>query len=221
MAAAREQVGLDQPPAADDLGHGNLLEIVEENEVGAVARRHDAAVGQPERGRGAERSRPVDRERRRAGADRDPHRGVDVALFHDFQRIAVVGAERDPRPGQVGEQRGERRDVLGDRALAHQDEHALGQLFAGLIELGALVVGADAGGQIAVERQAAQQGGMAVDVPPGEGRELREQGRIARDHARVVHDLGETKGGRIARERHQVVDLEPGARGLEFGRGNA
>ncbi len=145
-----------------------------------------------------------------------------MALLDDLQRIAVVGAEGDPRPGQIGEQRRQCRDVLGDRALAHQDEHALGQLLAGLLELGALVVGADAGGQIGVERQAAQQGGMAVDVPPGEGRELGQQGRIAcaSTPGKFMTSASPRAAGWLA-QRQQVGDLEPGARGLELGRRHA
>ena len=107
MRAAGEQLGLDETAAADHLRHGDPLKVVEQHEIGTVARGDDPTVAQAERHGGTERGRPVDGDRRRAGRDRDPDRGVDVAFLDDLQRVAVVGAEGDPGPGEVGQQRRE------------------------------------------------------------------------------------------------------------------
>ena len=68
-----------------------------------------------------------------------------MAFLGDVERIAVVGAERDERRMALGDDRRQRVQVLRDRALAHQDLHALGELLQRLGHVGHLVVGADAG----------------------------------------------------------------------------
>ena len=80
------------------------------------------------------------------------------------------------------------------------------------------MVGADAGGEIAVEGHSAQQRGMAVDVPTGERVELRQEARILGQHARKVHHLGQPEGRGMGAQRQQVGQLQPGAGGLQLGR---
>ena len=78
----------------------------------------------------------------------------------------------------------ERMQVLAHRALADQHRHALGELLAALGQVRHLVVGADAGAEIAVQPVAAEQRAVAVDRPGLKGGELGEAGRIAREQSR-------------------------------------
>ena len=118
---------------------------------------------QPEDARGRNAGGAIGGERRRAERDRGADDEIEVAFLGDVERIAVVGAEGDVRRIALGDDRRQRVQVLGHRAFAHQDLHALGQLLQRLRQVGGLVVGADAGGEIAVEVEAAEQRRVAVD----------------------------------------------------------
>ena len=87
----------------------------------------------------------------------------------------------------------ERVQVLAHRSLANEDLHALGELLPRLGQVGDLVVGADAGAQIAVEGEAAQERTVPVDRPGLERRELGEARRVARQNAGKVHEFGEAQ----------------------------
>ena len=82
---------------------------------------------------------------------------------------------------------------------------------------GRLVVGADAGREVAVEVASAQQRRMAVDVAIGEALELRDAARIGGKHPGDVHELGEPKDLRVIAIAQKVGGLDPRARGLELG----
>ena len=77
------------------------------------------------------------------------------------------------------------------------------------------MVGANAGSEIAVQRHAAQQGCMTIDVPALERGKLCEQARIPSQHARVIHDLRQTMRLRMRTQRQQVGDLERRTRRLK------
>ncbi len=100
-----------------------------------------------------------------------------MALLGDVERIAVVGAEREIRRQALGDDRHQGVQVLGDRAFADEDMHALADLFQRFVGGGAFVVGADAGGEIAVEVVAREQRRVAVDMAALEGVELGEADR--------------------------------------------
>ena len=87
----------------------------------------------------------------------------------------------------------ERVQVLADRALANQHRHALRELLVGLGQVRHLVVGADAGAEIAVEGEAAEQRAVTVDRPGLEGGELGEACRDRASAGREVHELGEAR----------------------------
>ena len=144
-----------------------------------------------------------------------------MALLSDVERIAVVGAEGDERRVALGHDRAQRVQVLAHRALPDQHRHALHQLFARLGQVRHLVIRADAGAQIPVQRIAAEQRAMPVDRAGLERGELGETGRIAGQKAAEVHELGEAQHLRVIGQRKEVADLEPGARRLEVRRGNA
>ena len=219
--ARREQRLVDDPAGGDHRRDGAGLEVVEEDDVGAPAGRDHAAVGKPERPRRRQRSRAIDRERRAAAGDQHADHVVEVTLLGDVERVAVVGAEREEGRGLDREQAAQRREVLRDRALADQHGHALADLLQRLVGGGGLVVGADAGREVAVEVASAQQRRMAVDVAIGEALELRDAARIGGKHPGDVHELGKPNDLRVIAIAQKVGGLDPRARGLELGRRHA
>src|SRR5690606_5004737 len=118
-------------------------------------------------------------------------RGIEVTFLGDVERVAIVGAQRDERRGVLVEDFGQGVEILADRPLADEDGHALHQLFAGLAGGGRLMVGADAGGEVTVELEIGEQGGVAVDVTALEGLQLGYDAGVGGEDAGVVHHLGE------------------------------
>ena len=89
------------------------------------------------------------------------------------------------------DERQQRLEVARHRRLADQQPHAGAEPLPTLLDRERLVVGADAGGGVRVQRLAEHAGRMPVDVLGAVERELRELGRIAGDDAGEVHHLGE------------------------------
>lgn len=76
-----------------------------------------------------------------------------MALFGDIERIAVIRAERQIGRQAFGDNRHQRVQVFRDRAFAHQNMHALADFFERFRCVRAFMFGADAGGEIAVQRR--------------------------------------------------------------------
>jgi hypothetical protein len=131
-----------------------------------------------------------------------------MALFGDVERVAVVRAERDEGREPFGEDRHQGMQVLGDRALADEDVHALADLLQRLLGGGAFVLGADAGRQIAVQIIAAQQRRVAVDMVAVEGVELGEADRVLVDDAREIHEFGKADDLRVIAEGQEPLDRQ-------------
>ena len=144
-----------------------------------------------------------------------------MPFLADVERVAVVGAEGEEGRGVARDQRDQLVQVLRDRALADQDRHALGEFFARLLGGRRLVVGADAGGEIGVEVDAAQQRRMPVDMAGGKCLQLGEAGGVAMDHAGKVHEFGEPDHLRMVHEGHEIGGFQPRAGGLQMRRGHA
>ena len=214
---AGEQFVADDAACRNDPRHCAGFEIVEHDQVGAPARRDQAAVAQPEDPRRGNAGGAIGGERRRAERDRGADHVVEVALLGDVERIAVVGAEGDVGRIALGDDRRQRVQVLRHRALAHQDLHALGQLLQRLWQVGRLVVGAHARGEIAVEVEAPEQRRVAVDRPVLKERELQQTGGVAGEQSGEVHQFGEAERLRVGSEWQQLVDFEFCAGGLEVG----
>ena len=68
-----------------------------------------------------------------------------------------------------------------------------GELLQRLGDVGHFVIGADAGAEIAVEIESAQQRAVPVDAPALERRELGEACGIAGEHAGEIHEFGEAE----------------------------
>ena len=87
------------------------------------------------------------------------------------ERWAEAGPFLDPEESRhfqrvLRGQPGEGIEVFRDRSLADEDGHALFQLLARLGGRGRLVIGANAGGEVAVERQIDRSGAWPSMCPP-------------------------------------------------------
>ena len=88
-----------------------------------------------------------------------------------------------------------------------------------LVGRGHFVVGADAGGEVAVEVHAAQQRRMAVDMPALECVELGDADRVLGDDAGEIHELGKADDFRVVEEPEQVIDASSAPEVSRWGSG--
>ena len=124
------------------------------------------------------------------------------------------------RAGPVlGEQRQQRLQVARGRAFADQQPHPRAQPLAALVRRVRLVVRADPGRRVRLQRPSEHAGRVTVDVL-GE-RELRELGRRAADHAGEVHHLGEPDHAPAPEQRVEIAGRQLAPRRLELRRGHA
>ena len=159
----------------------------------------------------------IDVMQRTAHGDQPADGAVEMALLGNIERIAVIGAEREEGREPLGYNRHQCMQVLRHRALADEDGHALGQLFTRFGGRCGFVVGADGGGEIAVERLPAQKRRVAVDMAVLEGNELGDDARIGIEDAGEVHHFGQADDLGVRAERFEIGDFELRARGLEAG----
>ena len=132
-----------------------------------------------------------------------------MALLDDEVRLPVVSAESAAVGAVSLDQREEVAQVARDRSLAEQHPHAEAPLLQGFLEGDCLVVGADARGDVGVERRAANARRVAVHMVGKAGRQLRELSRVAGDDAWEVHHLGDSDR---AAPPQQALDIALGER---------
>ena len=197
------------------------FEIVQQHDVGPLARRDHAAVPEAEGGRRGQRRRTIDGERRHAERNGGPDDEVEMAFFGNVEGIAVIGAEGEEGGGLERQERGEGMQVFRDRALADQHGHALADLFQGFVGGGRLVVGANARARIGIEIEAADERRMAVDLPIGKGLDLGQAIRVAADEAGHVHEFGEAEHFGMVAVGDEIGRCEAGARCFQMGRRHA
>ena len=113
------------------------------------------------------------------GGDGQAHAVVDVAGVQQGVRLPVVGAQRHAVGAVAEHGRDQGGEVARGGALPDEDPHAFAALLLGLLELGALVVGLDARGQVGVQLAAAQAGRVTVDALVAGGGDLGEHLRVA------------------------------------------
>ncbi len=196
-------------------------EIVEQHEIGAIARcdrtgvRQAVVLGRVQR---RKQQRVLGRD---ALGDGLAAHLVEVALAHQEVGLAIVRAERAALGSELPHQRQQRMQVAGVRGLADQHPGALATLLQGLLVGRRLVIRADSGGQVGVQRVAAHARGVAVDVRRAAQVELAQLGRIAGDHGREVHHLGDAQGVPAPQHRLEVAHRERPSRRLERARGDA
>ena len=190
-------------------------EIIEDQEVGLVARSDGAQVPKPVIGGGIYRRHHDRVLGADAFGDGHPHHLVDVALFDYEAGLAIVGAEHAPVAAELFDEREEIAQVARDRSLAQHHPHPEPPLLERFLVGGCLVIRSDAGGQIGVERGLMQAGCMSVYVVGESGRELGHLRLFAGDHARVVHHLGHTDRAVAAKEALDVARREGPPRRFE------
>ena len=116
---------------------------------------------------------------------------VDVAFFQQVVGVLVVGAEHAPLGVFVAQQGGQGVQIPGGGALPDHDELAPLQLGDGVVQVVALVVGVDAGGDVGVQVVAHQVRRVAVDllVVGLGGHDLLHRLVVPGDDAHEVHHL--------------------------------
>ena len=184
--------------------HVEVLEIVNDGEVGQIAGRDGAAVVEQEVARGV-MAGGLDGDDRIDAVFVDGLAAdvVNVALFEQVARVLVVGAEHAAVGVLRREQRRERLKIAGGGALADHDELAAAELRQRVLDVGALMVGVDARGDVGVKILARQARRVAVDllVVRLRGDDLRDDLRVVVDDAVGVHHLGKALHSRVVVER--------------------
>ena len=146
---------------------------------------------------------------------------VHMPVGGDVLRVAVVGAERDPARAELARERDQRVQVACAGRLADEEPHAGPQPLAALLDRRRLVVGADAGRGVGLKRGPADSGCVTVGALGAVQRELRELRRIAGDHSREVHHLGQPDHPPPPQEALQIALGQRAAGRLELRRRHA
>src|SRR5690606_4962063 len=192
----------------DDVGDSAIFEAVENGNIGTPARSQKPTIPEAKDARGGVAGGAIDMVQRAAHGDEAADRAVEVALFGNVERIAVVSAESDEAGGVLVEDFGKGVEVLGDRPFADEYGHALGEFLAGFGGACRFMVGTDACGKIAIERGAKHEGRMAVDMAVLEGQQLCDDARIGIKDAGEIHHFGEADDLGMTAEGQEIVDFE-------------
>ena len=139
-------------------------EVVEQDAVGAVARRDRAHPRQAVAERRMQRRQQQRVLGRDALGDRDAAHLVDVALAQQQVGLAVVGAERAALGPVVAHERQQVAQVARVRGLAQQHPGALAALLERLGQRRRLVVGRDARGEVGIELRPVDARRVPVDA---------------------------------------------------------
>ena len=212
---------LDGPAALQDELRDERLEVGEEQHVGDVARSDRAVLREPVPLGRVERRHHQRVGRVDARGDRVADHAVHVPVVGNVLRVPVVGAEGDPAGAVLLDERQERPEVPRHRGLADQEPDTRPQPLPPLLHRQHLVIRADAGGGVGLERVAEHARRVTVDVLRPLEPELRELVGASADDPGEVHHLGEAEHPLAAHERFEVAELERPSRRLERRRGDA
>ena len=141
-----------------------VLEVVDDDEVPQVARGDGAPVVQQEVPGGVVAGHLHGGDRIHPQADGPLDDVVDMALLQQVVGVLVVGAEHASLGVFVAQQGGKGVQVPGGSALPDHDKLPPLQLGDGVVQVVALVVGIDAGGDVGVQVVAHQIRRVAVDL---------------------------------------------------------
>jgi len=117
----------------------------------------------------------------------------------------MSGAEGHPRRPELLHEGEQIPQVACHRGLADQQPHPGAQALASLLHGQRLVIRADTGGGVCVQRLAEDSRCVPVHVLGLRQRELRELGRVAGDDAREVHHLGQSEHALAAQQCREVA----------------
>jgi hypothetical protein len=206
-------------PLEHDLGH-EPLQVGQQQQVGLVARGDRAVAREAVPQRGVVRGH----HQRVLGRDAEAHGVADdrvhVPVLRDVLRLAVVGAERHPSRAELRHERRQGLEVARGGRLADQQPHPRAQPLASLLRREGLVVGADPGGGVGLQRVPEDAGRVPVDVVRALDRQLRQLAVGARDDAGEVHHLGEPDHALAPQQALEVAGREWPSRRLELRRGD-
>ena len=171
-----------------------ILEIINDNEIGQIAGGDGAAVIEQEVAGGGVAGGLYGDDGVNAQRNGLFHDVVDMTLFQEVVGVLVVSAEHAAIHILAAQQGDKCLQIAGGGALADHDELAALQLGQSVIQIGALVVGVHAGGYVGVEVVAAEAGGVAVDllVVRLRGDDLFHYLGVAVHGAHKVHHFGKT-----------------------------
>ena len=171
-----------------------ILEIINDNEIGQIAGGDGAAVIEQEVAGGGVAGGLYGDDGVNAQRNGLFHDVVDMTLFQEVVGVLVVSAEHAAIHILAAQQGDKCLQIAGGGALADHDELAALQLGQSVIQIGALVVGVHAGGYVGVEVVAAEAGGVAVDllVVRLGGDDLFHYLRVAVHGAHKVHHFRKT-----------------------------
>ena len=131
----------DQLPAAVDLFGARRVQIGEDEQIGAAARRDRAPIIQPEVFRRVERAHPDRRDRiELAFGDGHADHVVNRAIVEQIGGLAIIGAPADAAAVLRRDQRQQRAQIVGVGRLADEDHHALLQFLVRLLDGRAFVI---------------------------------------------------------------------------------
>ncbi len=140
-----------------------------------------------------------------------------MAFLQQVLGVPVVGAERAVGRVLRRDQRQQRLEVAGRGPLADEEVHPAAQLLPRLLELGGLVIRADARRRVGVERRPRQPRRMPVHRPVAGGLDLGQHLGHAQKDAGVVHHLGQADDARVFEKQPQIGRLQLRTRGLHVG----
>ena len=129
--ASGKGVCIHPSAATENSIHGAALQIVQQQEIGQISGRDQPPVGQAKASGRRPAGSAINRGHRRTQRNSPPHQVIQMALFADVQRIAVVGAEAEKGRAKFIDQWGQRCQIFGNRAFPDKHLHALGTAFPG------------------------------------------------------------------------------------------
>src|SRR5271165_3462933 len=115
------------------------LQIVEQQKIGQVSRSDQSPVSESKTPRRRPAGCSIYGSHRRAQRNRAANEIIQVALFMDVQRIAVIGAEAQKGRSKLVDERRQRCQIFRDRPFADEYLHALGELLPTFGEICGLV----------------------------------------------------------------------------------
>jgi hypothetical protein len=139
-------------------------QVGQDEDVGLVRGSDRALLSQSVREGGIERGHDQGVFRRDTRSYRLSHHPVHVTVVRDVLRVAVVGAEGDPRRSELLHEREEVEQVPRHRGLADEEPHPRADPLSALLDGQRLVIGLDARRGIGLERLAEERRCVSVDM---------------------------------------------------------
>ena len=176
--------------------HVEVLQILHNGEVRKISGGDGAPVIQQEVPGGVETGYLYGHDGVGTHGDSFPADVIDVTLFQQIAGVLVVGAEHAAAEIFLGLDQGHQSlQIPGGGALPDHDELTQFQFFHGVVNVRALVVGVDTGGNVGVQVGAGKTGGVAVDLLVVRLRrnDLGNGGGVGGDHAGEIHHFRKTQ----------------------------